>query len=379
MTFSPIRLTQASARPSLILALVLMIPVTVGAQDLPPASGPEATPYSTGEPAVSFTSGATIPASLPWPIAAKSVKDVSLFFWVEDAVGGVGKNCNRGPCGAMPGTGEIHYPNHLGIDIAASAGTKVHPVADGCVEYVKQEGSGLWKWYVVVSHGPSDGRNTCPNPTNTWTTVYWHLDKVDTTKIAAGKTVTTSSILGEVADLDAKTGDIDHLHFGIRAAAYDLNESRRGYADCSDTTTRLFVNPLTFLKRPGTTLLDDNYAILSGSWVCSDALPFYYGTGYRTLLDSTTGSATYRFEISASGRYKVYARWSPNPNRTSRAVFTITHGATTQSVTKDQTAGNGQWTELTTMDMLMSVPLVVKIQNGAKRYLISDAVLIERQ
>src|SRR5436309_2645972 len=125
MTFSPIRLTQASARPSLILALVLMIPVTVVAQDLPPASRPDATPYSTGEPAVSFTSGATIPASLPWPIAAKSVKDVSLFFWVEDAVGGVGKNCNRGPCGAMPGTGEIHYPNHLGIDIAASAGTKV--------------------------------------------------------------------------------------------------------------------------------------------------------------------------------------------------------------------------------------------------------------
>ncbi|HKH45008.1 MAG TPA: peptidoglycan DD-metalloendopeptidase family protein [Thermoanaerobaculia bacterium] len=314
---------------------------------------------------------ASVSANLPWPVAGKSIKDISLYFWVEDAVSpGVSKNCKRGACG-YSGSTEDHFPYHLGVDIAAASGSKVTPVQSGKVERVGDFGGG-WGQYVVVSHD-----------NNTWTSLYGHLD-IDSTKIYKSLVVTTSTTLGTVRDLDPKiTGDIDHLHFGLRAASYNDTDttSRRGIADCSWTDPKSFVNPLSYLSRKDARIVDDNDTTRSGSWQCSNSVDFYYGTGYRVLAGGSAGSATFQFAVPSDGSYKIYSRWTPHSNRTEKAVFYLSNGASTVAVTKNQqTIARGSWVELSTVTLTMAKPFTVKLTNGSSSgYLVADAILIAKQ
>jgi peptidase M23-like protein len=319
--------------------------------------------------------GAAISASLPWPISGKTLKDISLFWMVEDAVTpGVKKTCDRGSCN-ISGSGELHYPRHFGVDIAATSGTSVKPVKDGKVEYVGSwsEPKVPWGQFVVISHDK-----------NTWISLYGHLD-VDTKKIKAGVTVLTTTTIGTVKDLDpALTGDIDHLHFGIRAKSWASTDkaSRWGYApDCSQAATLEWVNPLDYLSRKYASILDDNAATNSGAWTCSTGVDFYYGTGFRYLKEGVSGSSKYTFKSVSAGEYKIYARWTPHENRTSKARFTITQGSKTTTVEKSQkTFPRGGWVHLATMRLTSYPDLTVAITNGSSTgILVTDAVLIEKQ
>jgi len=319
---------------------------------------------------VNLPNKVVIPDGLPWPISGKSIKDISLYWGVEDAVSpGIQKDCKFGVCGVVSGTTENHYHKHLGVDIAAASGTAVTPVRAGKVERVGDFGNG-WGQFVVISHDNS-----------TWTSVYGHLD-IDTKKIYGGLSVTTSTVLGTVKNLDPTvTGDINHLHLGIRAAAYSATLSQAGYAGCDWTDLKFFVNPLKYLSRKGANIVDDNSASHSGSWQCSNAVDFYYGTGYRILAGGSSGEAVFKLDAPSDGSYKIYARWTPNSNRTTKANFIISNGTSIVTVTKSQQSiPRGAWIELTTMNLVTARQLSVTIRNGSSTgYLVSDAVLIEKQ
>jgi murein DD-endopeptidase MepM/ murein hydrolase activator NlpD len=264
----------------------------------------------------------------------------------------------------------VQVNRHLGIDIAASAQTAVKPIRAGRVERIATWGAD-WGGYVIVSHD-----------NNTWLSLYGHLDV--SSSLSQGSTVTTATTLGTVKDLDAAaTGDIDHVHLGIRAVAYNSTDSisRKGFADCNWSDPKSWVSPLGYLSRPAGSILDDNAAARSGAWACSTGVDFYYGTGYRTLQGGSAGSATFSFPISTGGFYKVYARWTPHANRTTQAKFTLSQGAVSQVVTKSQrTFPRGGWEYLTRMSLATTSNLAVKVTNNSSSgYLVIDAILIERE
>ncbi len=249
-------------------------------------------------------SGIAISASMPWPISGKTVKDISIFWNVEDAViPGVRKSCARAACNTS-GTGELHFPRHFGIDIAAASGSPVKPVKAGKVEYVGSWNTATVPWgqFVVISHD-----------NNTWISLYGHVD-VDTSRIRAGTIISTTTTIGTVRDLDpVATGDIDHLHFGIRAKAWLSTDkvSRYGYApDCGQSSTLDWVNPLDYLSKKYASIGDDNSATNTGTWTCSTGVDFYYGTGFRYLASGASGSSTYTFNVTA-GDYKGLCKMDP--------------------------------------------------------------------
>lgn len=298
-----------------------------------------------------------LPANLPWPIAGKSVKDIYLSFWADDAVTELKTKCG----GTRP-------PKHLAIDIAASSGTAVYPIASGKVLYLA---NGVqWGKAVVIGHGV--------NYTE-WTEVLWHL----TPSVAVGDLVTTKTAVGTVVHLDPSLGDRDHVHLGIRAAAYAQDLSKVGF-DCTDQLS--FVNPLQVIGHRDFVLVDgdDAGAKFTGtSWKQSTATQLYHGSGYRVLPSNAAGSAAFTFTIPTSGSYNLYVRWTADPNRTNKARMTVTSGAMKPwSIFFDQRtlSANGTWMPLGLFGNLSGGgSMTITFTNEGTGYLSADAVLAEKQ
>lgn len=96
---------------------------------------------------------------------------------------------------ADPFTGDPSF--HNGIDIGAPVGTAVHAARDGTVAEVGENAT-LGN-YLVVTHPGG------------WQSVYGHLSTV---AVAAGATVATGAVIGEVGSTGRSTGP--HLHFEVR-------------------------------------------------------------------------------------------------------------------------------------------------------------------
>lgn len=317
--------------------------------------------------------GSVVPTGLNWPISDKSVKDVYLFFDAEDAVDpGVPRLCDG-----------KHFPKHLGIDITADPKTtKVHPIASGKVvktgnwDYAANKS--WWGNYIIISHD-----------NNTWTSIYGHINKI---MVAQDTPVTTDTVIGTIYDTTG-TGDIPHLHLGIRAKPYLHNEAVQGEATEYDPKTKKtkcipvvkysFVDPLIYLKNCNYNLKDDNCAAYSGSWTYTNELDFYHGTGYTYLPPNYSGSATYTMSVNYSGYHSIYARWprakNSSKSNTNKAIYTIQQSTPYQlkyQVTKNQSSSPGVW-NLLWAGFLNKGSVQVKIENSGSGYLISDAILIE--
>lgn len=95
---------------------------------------------------------------------------------------------------SSPFTGKRTY--HSGTDMACGTGTNVYSALDGIV---KETGySTVYGNYVIVGHHSG------------YKTLYGHLSKITTSK---GKSVTTSTKIGEVGNTGMSTGP--HLHFTV--------------------------------------------------------------------------------------------------------------------------------------------------------------------
>jgi murein DD-endopeptidase MepM/ murein hydrolase activator NlpD len=96
---------------------------------------------------------------------------------------------------ANPVTGNILM--HQGLDLAAPAGTEVFSAADGIVTEIGE--NPIYGIYIIVNHR------------DRWTSLYGHLQKVETslqTNVRAG------TLIGRVGSTGQSTGP--HLHFELR-------------------------------------------------------------------------------------------------------------------------------------------------------------------
>ena len=101
-----------------------------------------------------------------------------------------------------PITGNIIM--HHGIDLAAPQGTEVLAVADGIVTEIGFDS--VYGNFIIISHGER------------WTSLYGHLQKIETTLRSAVK---SGNLIGRVGSTGQSTGP--HLHFELRQDGRALN------------------------------------------------------------------------------------------------------------------------------------------------------------
>jgi murein DD-endopeptidase MepM/ murein hydrolase activator NlpD len=94
-----------------------------------------------------------------------------------------------------PITGNMHL--HQGLDLAAPAGTDVFAAGQGTVTEIGE--NPVYGKYVVIKHGER------------WTSLYGHLQKVETTLLSP---VRSGTLIGKVGSTGQSTGP--HLHFELR-------------------------------------------------------------------------------------------------------------------------------------------------------------------
>jgi murein DD-endopeptidase MepM/ murein hydrolase activator NlpD len=96
---------------------------------------------------------------------------------------------------ANPVTGNISV--HQGLDLAAPMGTEVFCAADGIVTEIGE--NPVYGIYIIVNHQ------------NRWTSLYGHLQKVET---SLQTNVRSGTLIGRVGSTGQSTGP--HLHFELR-------------------------------------------------------------------------------------------------------------------------------------------------------------------
>ena len=105
-----------------------------------------------------------------------------------------------------PITGNISM--HHGIDLAAPEGTEVYAAADGTV--TETGFSQVYGNYVIISHREK------------WTSLYGHLQKIETVLRSAVK---SGTLIGRVGSTGQSTGP--HLHFELRQDGKALDPAGR--------------------------------------------------------------------------------------------------------------------------------------------------------
>jgi len=105
-----------------------------------------------------------------------------------------------------PVTGTIGL--HQGLDLAAPEGTEVFAAADGTV--IETGNDPVYGNYVIISHKEK------------WTSLYGHLQKIDT---HLREDVKSGTLIGRVGSTGQSTGP--HLHFELRQDGRALNPSGR--------------------------------------------------------------------------------------------------------------------------------------------------------
>ncbi len=95
------------------------------------------------------------------------------------------------------------WKKHCGVDLMCPAGTSVYAPFDGIVKARFMSSQG-WMGCLILEHKA---------PGNfVFTTTLWHVD------VTCGSTVVRGQKVGTVANLQGKSSN--HLHFGLRNAAY---------------------------------------------------------------------------------------------------------------------------------------------------------------
>lgn len=304
---------------------------------------------NTSSIALNKSVSSVVPTGLPWPIKDKGVQDISFFFDVEDCVKDV-----------IPKKSDGSYLLHLGIDIKTNSGDKVYPISTGEVKYIAN--GGVWGKAVILEHDDS------------WTSVYWHVNPT----VSVGDSVDVNTSIGTVYDVSS-TGDVNHLHLGIRPLPYSYTYSKIGYQISFGDNLYGFVNPLDYLDHNGYAMFDDTYASYSGNWIDSKSTDLYYGNGYKVTNDSNA-SAEYVFNLDSDGSYLFYTHFTIDPNRTKEAKYTIFYNNYPLKTVKiDQTNINYRGTNVIFAGysgFKAGGQIKIKVENASSGYLVSDGILL---
>ena len=115
----------------------------------------------------------------------------------------------------------------------------------------------------------------------------------------------------------------------------------------------------------------------TGAWTASTSVAGFHDDDY--LHDGNTGSTggkrvAFAPALPASGRYRVYLRWTAGSTRASNAPVDIAHDGGVTTVSINQRLNHATWVSLGDYDFHQVAPAITLRNDGANGYVIADAV-----
>jgi hypothetical protein len=125
--------------------------------------------------------------------------------------------------------------------------------------------------------------------------------------------------------------------------------------------------------------LEGSFTGVPADWISSTTVPGYYPPDYQYHY-SGTGSDTFTWTITSSGKYEVFARWTEHSNRAPNAQYTIYHdGVGSPTIkTRDQRYHGGEWNSLDTYTFDGLGDRVELVEN-ASGIIVADAIKLKPQ
>jgi len=93
-------------------------------------------------------------------------------------------------------------------------------------------------------------------------------------------------------------------------------------------------------------------------------------------LDAQPNTASWQFEVPQSDQYRVFARWTAHPNRSTNASYTVNSDAGAMTVTTDQQQNGGVWNLLGTYSFTVGQGYNINLTDHADGYVIADAIMV---
>lgn len=186
-----------------------------------------------------------------------------------------------------------------------------------------------------------------------------------------GQGAGVAAALAAAEDVSVQELDYSLLRRRLTAQGQVLELPLRGVRDLVD--------------HAGGILLDDTAAEFAGSWARSTRFQPYIGEGYRftPARDAATrgdgkSSATFRFRVPKSGRYRVLMAYSAHASRAGRVPVTVTSGAHAARLEVDQTtplADGALFRPIGTAELDAGAETVLTVSDeGADGFVILDAL-----
>ncbi|MGV3627451.1 MAG: RHS repeat-associated core domain-containing protein [Betaproteobacteria bacterium] len=130
-------------------------------------------------------------------------------------------------------------------------------------------------------------------------------------------------------------------------------------------------------EEPSAIVVDNLAGSFTGTWATSTSVGGYFGANYQHHpAGAGANSFTWTPTIPATGSYKVYARWTQHPNRSTQATYTVNHAGGATAVTVNQEANGGTWQLLGTFTLNAGSGHSVVLVDQGDGYVIADAIKV---
>jgi len=123
---------------------------------------------------------------------------------------------------------------------------------------------------------------------------------------------------------------------------------------------------------------DGSLSSQTGAWTPSTSVAGFYGANYEHDGNTAQGTKTFTFtpNLTTSGSYKVYLRWTTGPTRATNVAVDVYYAGGTDLLQVNQRDNNGTWVLLGVYSCNAGTAQKVVISNaGANGYVIADAVM----
>jgi hypothetical protein len=169
---------------------------------------------------------------------------------------------------------------------------------------------------------------------------------------------------------------------------YSFNAGTTGKAVLSDLVAAdrvVSADAVRFVYKGASSVVQDNTGanfIKSANWTASTSNPGFLGADYHVRpTGPVSDAATWRATLPVTANYKVYARWTADPNRATAAPYVVVHTGGSTTVNVNQQQNNGTWVLLGTFNMASGTLDRVRLScwTTAGFYVAADAVMFEQQ
>jgi alpha-L-rhamnosidase len=207
-------------------------------------------------------------------------------------------------------------------------------------------------------------RLNCTIPANTTALLQVPLDGMkDVTIQESGSTLWTKGVPSNpLPGVTYQGADSRYVRFTVGSGTYSFTA----------TGTAVSLPPLPVIcdnDKPSVTLV--------GSWQNNSANETdqrYESSVEQAAAGNGSSTATFRPNLPASGRYKVYAHWTSHANRATNSPYTIYHAKGQETIRVNQEKNGGKWILLGEYDFTSGTSGYVVLTNDADGIVVADAV-----